>query len=86
MAKRPYSTQYTARANPRRYLLSGIPPTLWEKVRRQAKKENIAVRSLILQLLESWLAYTDQRAAMQRASARSAEIDQEYAEGKRTED
>jgi hypothetical protein len=56
MAKRPYSQQYTARANPRRYLLSGIPPTLWRRVQAQAKREHIAIRSLILGLLEGWLA------------------------------
>jgi len=56
MAKRPYSYNYTARANPRRYLLSGIPPTLWNQVRAKAKREGIAVRQVILQLLEQWLA------------------------------
>jgi hypothetical protein len=52
---RPYSTKYTARANPRRYLLSGIPPTLWMRARRRAAQEGIAMRSLILHLLETWL-------------------------------
>lgn len=56
MAKRPYSTQFTARGVPRRYLLSGIPPTFWESVRAKAKREGIAVRTLILQLLTQWLA------------------------------
>ena len=37
--KRPYSYDYKARANPRRYLLSGIPPTLWENVRAKARRE-----------------------------------------------
>lgn len=55
MAKRPYSTQFTARGIPRRYLLSGIPPTLWENIRAKAKREGIAVRTLILQLLQAWL-------------------------------
>jgi hypothetical protein len=56
MAKRPYSTQFTARGTPRRYLLSGIPPTLWETVRAKARREGVAVRTLILQLLQEWLA------------------------------
>ena len=36
--KRPYSTEFTALRNPRRYLLSGIPPTLWEEARKRARK------------------------------------------------
>ena len=53
--KRPYSLQFTAQRNPRRYLLSGIPPTLWEKVRAQARREHVAVRQVILQLLAGWV-------------------------------
>ena len=53
--KRPYSTQYTARSNPRRYLLSGIPPTLWEAARAKARKEKVAMRTKILTLLEEWM-------------------------------
>jgi len=56
VAKKPYSTEFTARSNPRRYLLSGIPPTLWTNVQRRARQQNISVRSLILTLLEGWLA------------------------------
>lgn len=52
---RPYSMKYTARANPRRYLLSGIPPTLWEKARRKARVEHVALRQVLLSLLEEWL-------------------------------
>ncbi len=55
MAKRPYSKAHTAKGTPRRYLLSGIPPTLWAKARAKAAKEGIAMRSLILTLLEQWL-------------------------------
>jgi hypothetical protein len=55
MAKRPYSTQFTARGIPRRYLLSGIPPTLWENIRAKARREGVAVRTVILQLLTEWL-------------------------------
>jgi hypothetical protein len=60
-SKRPYSMEFTAQRNPRRYLLSGIPPTLWEGVRRQAKKEGKAVRQIILTLLEGWLAHSENR-------------------------
>lgn len=52
--KRPYSTQFTARANPRRYLLSGIPPTLWERARARAKREELSIRTVILSLVEQW--------------------------------
>jgi hypothetical protein len=55
MAKRPYSTKFTARSNPRRYLLSGIPPTLWARAQQRARQQGIAMRSLILHLLETWL-------------------------------
>jgi hypothetical protein len=55
MAKRPYSTQYTARSGPRRYLLSGIPPTLWERARAKARAEGRAMRQVILQLVEQWV-------------------------------
>jgi hypothetical protein len=48
--------KHTARANPRRYLLSGIPPTLWDHARAKAKREGVAMRSLILSLIEAWLA------------------------------
>ena len=52
---RPYSRAYTAAGTPRRYLLSGIPAGFWIKVQAQAKRENIAVRQVILMLLEEWL-------------------------------
>jgi hypothetical protein len=53
--KKPYSYSYTARQNPRRYLLSGIPPSLWGRVQAKAKREHVAVRQVILQLLDQWL-------------------------------
>ena len=52
--KRPYSYQFTARRNPRRYLLSGIPPTLWEDAKARARREHIALRTVILQLVKDW--------------------------------
>lgn len=54
--KRPYSTQFPPGPNARRYLLSGIPPVLWTRCRAKAKREGVAMRSLILALLTMWLA------------------------------
>ena len=53
--KRPYSMDYTARENPRRYLLSGIPPNFWLRVRQKARREHVSMRALILRLLNHWL-------------------------------
>jgi hypothetical protein len=53
--RKPYSTKFTARQNPQRYLLSGIPPTMWTRVKAGARQEGISVRALILQLLDDWL-------------------------------
>lgn len=54
--KRPYSMQYKATpgTQPRRYLLSGIPSGLWIKFGARAKREHIARRQVILQLVETW--------------------------------
>lgn len=77
---RPHSYDYTARTNPRRYLLSGIPPELWARVRAQAKREHLSVRWVILNLLDGWLSpervqrRMTTQAAMQRAISRSREI------------
>ena len=57
--KQPYSTRYTARANPRRYLLSGIPPSLWERVRTKARRDHVAVRQVILSLLDTWASQVE---------------------------
>jgi len=51
---RPYSLAYTAAGTPRRYLLSGIPAQLWISFTARAKRENIAKRQVILQLVEEW--------------------------------
>jgi hypothetical protein len=51
---RPYSLQFTAQGKPVRYLLSGIPPTLWRNARARAKRENVAMRTLILALVKTW--------------------------------
>lgn len=53
--QRPYSLNYTAKGTPRRYLLSGIPPTLWEKFERRARREHIAKRQVILAAVETWV-------------------------------
>jgi len=55
VAKRPYSTRFRGGPHPRRYLLSGIPPTLWATARAQARREGVAMRTLILSLLEAWV-------------------------------
>ncbi len=59
MAKRPYSMQFTARSGPRRYLLSGIPPTLWDRARAKARRDGVSMRALILSLLNAWLERDD---------------------------
>jgi hypothetical protein len=66
---RPYSLAYTAAGTPRRYLLSGIPAQLWITVRAQAKRENIAMRQLILTLLEGWLFSRDPKTQVANALA-----------------
>jgi len=51
---RPYSMAYTAAGTPRRYLLSGIPAQLWISFSARAKREHIAKRQVLLQLVEEW--------------------------------
>ena len=51
---RPYSLAYTAAGTPRRYLLSGIPAQLWISFSARAKREHIAKRQVLLQLVETW--------------------------------
>jgi hypothetical protein len=51
---RPYSMQFTAQGTPVRYLLSGIPPTLWKNARARAKRDHVALRPVILALLKTW--------------------------------
>jgi len=53
-AGRPYSLAYTAAGTPRRYLLSGIPASLWISFTARAKREHIAKRQVLLQLVEEW--------------------------------
>lgn len=53
---RPYSLAYTAAGTPRRYLLSGIPASLWISFTARAKREHIAKRQVILALVEKWTA------------------------------
>jgi len=67
---RPYSRAFTAAGTPRRYLLSGIPASFWIKVQAQAKREKVAVRQVILSLLEGWLIARD--AKTQAANALEA--------------
>ena len=89
-AKRPYSMAYTALSNPRRYVLSGIPPTFWEKVTRKARREETSVRALILLLLDRWLYEDDPHGWFKRArqitrastNQRPPHLKQEFAERK----
>jgi len=54
--QRPYSLNFTAKkgSTPRRYLLSGIPPTLWTRFETRARREHIAKRQVILGAVEAW--------------------------------
>lgn len=52
--KQPWTDEFRARGNPRRYLLSGIPPTLWERARKKAREEHVSMRAKILKLLDEW--------------------------------
>ena len=61
--KRPYSMAFTAQRNPRRYLLSGIPPTLWERARARARREHVAMRTVILSLIEEWADRPEEKSA-----------------------
>lgn len=54
--KRPYAMTYTAEKNPRRYLLSGIPPELWKSFQSRCKRERVAMRQVILKAVERWTA------------------------------
>ena len=74
--KRPRSDRYSARSNPQRYLLDAIPPTLWARVRAQAKREHVSLRTLILTLLEAWLAHADVRARLAEAGDRNVADEQ----------
>lgn len=55
--KRGYSRDFTPRSDkPARYLLDGIPVTLWNDVKAKAKRQGVSMRALILGLLKQWLA------------------------------
>jgi len=59
---RPYSLAYTAPGGAlgaRRYLLSGIPAQLWISFSARAKREHIAKRQVLLQLVEEWTKRPD---------------------------
>ena len=70
MAKRPYSKAFTARQNPKTYLLVGIPPTFWGRVQQKARREHRAVRNVILSLLTDWVR--DEPAELDVAGAEGA--------------
>lgn len=54
--QRPYSMEYTAQNvdSAQRYLLSGIPPTMWRKFKARARREHVAMRQVILRAVEAW--------------------------------
>lgn len=56
MAKppRPYSFDYQAQGEPKRYLLSGIPPTLWRRFQARCRRENVAMRQVLLGAVKAW--------------------------------
>lgn len=53
--KRGYSSEFPFTPAAKRYPLDGIPPGLWLRVRRKAKREQVSVRTLLLRLLTRWL-------------------------------
>lgn len=52
--KRPYSYEFKAQGEPKRYLLSGIPPTLWRKFQARCRREHVAMRQVLLGFVEEW--------------------------------
>lgn len=56
--KQPHTFKFRAKGIPRRYLLSGIPPGLWDKARLRAAKQGISMRALLLSLVDEWLKKT----------------------------
>lgn len=45
------------------YTLRGIPSKFWRRVRAKAKREQVSMRSIVLQLLRQWISRDDSRAA-----------------------
>lgn len=58
--KRGWSREFPFTETSRRYLLDGIPPGLWLKVRAKARRRDISLRTLILRLLTAWLTEPEQ--------------------------
>lgn len=55
--KHPHSYQYRARTGTaRRYLLSGIPPVLWDRARKKARVQHLSIRQVILTMIDAWAA------------------------------
>lgn len=71
-APRPYSFDYQAKGAPKRYLLSGIPPTLWRRFQARCKRERVAMRQVLLQHVEEWTARPEVAAPATRAGSESA--------------
>ena len=53
--KRAYSKDFPCDDDVTTYLLSAIPRKLWRRVRAQAVREDVSLRTLILRLLSEWL-------------------------------
>lgn len=55
--KRGYSKEFRPHGDTgKRYLLDQVPAGLWRDVRKEAKKEGVSIRALILKLLEQWVS------------------------------
>jgi len=56
-AKRGYSRKFTpSRHGHRRYLLDKIPVKLWDDAKREARRQGLSMRALLLVLLDGWLS------------------------------
>jgi len=53
--RRSFEFSATDQTTAKRYLLSGIPPAFWTAVRARARRDGVAVRTLILTLLRRHL-------------------------------
>ena len=53
--KRPYSREFPFTPRSKRYLLDGIPATLWIRAHAKAKRHKLSFRALLLRLLTTWV-------------------------------
>jgi hypothetical protein len=59
MAKHPYSRAFPRKPNSRSYLLRDIPAGLRRAAQAKAKREHIALRTVLLRQLHLWTYGTD---------------------------